>query len=88
MPQPAKIHPFEEYVCAHLARAIQAWDTRADIYAIGLHLTDVEDDFRRPMVRLIRNTRAHAQLHSPRQDEKADLPAACMRLEKKKRKAG
>ncbi|NPA27379.1 MAG: hypothetical protein GXO36_07270 [Chloroflexi bacterium] len=79
MPRRTQPHPFEEYCFAHFARAIQSWDPRAGIYAIGLEIQNVEDDLRRPMVRLLRNTWAHARLHAPG-DADVDLPAACLRL--------
>ena len=56
---------FENYLLLKFSNAILKM--RHSPYAIGMDIYWVEDDLRRPAVRLITNTREHAKAHSPEQ---------------------
>ncbi len=71
-------HPFEEYVFNQFAQAIRRWHAKDEVHVHGFYILDEEDDGRRSVVRLMRNTRAHAQLHTKRFNQTLPVPEACL----------
>lgn len=77
------MNPFESYVFQEISAALKSvsQDDLPDIYVLSLHVFDLDDDPRRPLVQLGYNTNVQVRASTPTDDAGPGCPFASDALE-------